>query len=98
MPELVRDEFNAYKNTPLQEHLYELIFKEADQESSSSMEMPMSSFGPEELPDFAEVEALIPGYIAGVNLFIKMIRSKQRKRDSNCLTFDGIAFNHSKIM
>lgn len=69
MPELIRDEFNTYKNTPLQEHLYELIFKEAEQESSSSLELPSFSLeGDEGLPDFAEVEALVPEYIMGVFL------------------------------
>jgi len=70
MPELIRDEFNAYKTTPLQEYLYELIFKEADHEPSSIMELPTFSFDSEEgLPDFTKVEALVPEYIAGVALF-----------------------------
>lgn len=69
MPELIRDEFNTYKNTSLQEHLYELIFKEAEQESSSSLELLSFSLeGDEGLPDFAEVEALVLEYIMGVFL------------------------------
>lgn len=69
MPELVRDEFNAYKNTPLQEHLYELIFKEKDYESEASWGKELGSFGTnEELPDFTEIEALIPECTSGVLL------------------------------
>lgn len=49
IPELTRDEFNAYKRTLLQEHLYELIFKESQSSSTASnslslMELP--SLGP----------------------------------------------------
>lgn len=72
MPELVRDEFNAYKNTPLQEHLYELVFKEKDYESSSSMELPSFSLeAEEEMPDFTEVEGLVHNFITGVKKVIK---------------------------
>lgn len=36
-PELIRDEFNAYRRTLLQDYLYELIFKEGTTTASSSM-------------------------------------------------------------
>lgn len=40
--EPVRDEFDAYRKTSLQEHLYELLFKEDDsaEVSTSALEMP----------------------------------------------------------
>ena len=37
MPELVRDEFNAYKKSTLQEYLYELLFKEAGTATTTSI-------------------------------------------------------------
>ncbi len=54
MPELIRDEFNAYKKTLLQEHLYELLFKESSSSAStsaSSMEMPPLSPCPSPSPE-----------------------------------------------
>lgn len=42
--ETVRDEFNAYKKTSLQEYLYELLFKdEESEEESFSLAMPSLS-------------------------------------------------------
>jgi hypothetical protein len=53
MPDLVRDEFNAYKMTMLQEYLYELLFKEASNGSSSGASTACCS-SLEELPSLGE--------------------------------------------
>ncbi len=59
-PELVRDEFNAYRKTILQEHLYGMIFKESSGSETtegastgcgSLMDMP--ALGPELSPDLS---------------------------------------------
>ena len=79
MPELVRDEFNAYKKTLLQEHLYEQIFKEASNQSASSSastspsltDMPSLGSAPESSSHLAaqlqELESSVFELIAEVN-------------------------------
>lgn len=55
MPELVRDEFNAYKKTLLQDHLYELIFKEGQQSQHSSSSTSFTSNGLADMPSLGPV-------------------------------------------
>jgi hypothetical protein len=59
MPELVREEFNVYKKTLLQDYLYEAIFKESKSESTAS-----TSFSLGELPTLSDLpEVDIAGQI-----------------------------------
>ena len=81
MPELIRDEYNAYKKTLLQEHLYELIFKESKSSSTAStsaslMELPSlspcpfscSEFESSPILNLQEIETSIIEFIAEVAL------------------------------
>ena len=77
MPELTREEFNVYKNTILQEHLYELIFKESQTSSTASnslslMELP--SLGPSNESDLStllqEIETSVFELIAEVSILV----------------------------
>jgi len=68
LPELVRDEFNAYKRSLFQEYLYGLIFKE----SSSASSYAISSVFPPEFSGLTtqleHISALIPELISEVEL------------------------------
>jgi len=86
MPEMVRDEFNAYKKSILQEHLYELLFKEAEPISTTStaasfeslMDMPSLSFGEEECSgvdfEIQEFELRINELIGEVVCTLKIVQ------------------------
>ncbi len=67
LPEMVREEYNAYRKTLLQFHLYEFIFKEA---STSCEAMCDSTETPR--PIFAEelsaLEAALPQLVDEVRL------------------------------
>ncbi len=43
MPKLTRDEFNAYKKTLVQDHIYEFIFHESDSQCSTATSSPQLS-------------------------------------------------------
>jgi hypothetical protein len=64
MPQLEREEFNAYRKTMLQDYLYELIFKEgqssAGQPDAGGLAMPSFGGDTNGLEITQRLEAVLP--------------------------------------
>lgn len=86
IPKMVRDEFNAYKKSTLQEYLYELLFKEGEQTSTASTAASLMELPPllleEEEPcelDMEEFELNIEELIGEVAYGMTLVQGELRE-------------------
>eukprot|EP00826_Nyctotherus_ovalis_P005281 TRINITY_DN11189_c0_g1_i2.p2 TRINITY_DN11189_c0_g1~~TRINITY_DN11189_c0_g1_i2.p2 ORF type:complete len:155 (-),score=24.19 TRINITY_DN11189_c0_g1_i2:402-866(-) len=99
LPRMIRDEFNAYKKTALQEYLYELLFREGERESTASTAASLMEFslGLSEEFDMQEWGLDVSELVKEVVCWVMIVQRHLRKTSLTCPTMVSDAFSYGRI-
>lgn len=99
LPRAPRDEFNAHKKTALQEHLYELLFRQGERESTASTAASLMEFLPglSEEFDMQEWGLDVSELVKEVVCWVTVVPTQLRKTSSVRPAMVSNAFSYGRI-